>query len=186
MINDIIKNINNKMNKCIKSFKNKLNEIRTSRASPDFLKNINVKCYGNIYPINKLSNINTENYNTLSITLFDITLIKLIKKSILSSNLGLNPIISNNIIKVHIPEINEDRRKELIKLVKKYSENSKISIRNIRRYYKEKIKCLIKEKIICNDEKDKLQNEIEKITNFYIKKIKILLLNKENSLLKLT
>ncbi|MGK2897014.1 MAG: ribosome-recycling factor [Candidatus Makana argininalis] len=184
MINKINDNINKKMNKCIDSFKIKLNEIRTSRASPDFLKKIKVKCYGNTYNLDKLSNINTESYNSLSINVFDIKLLKLIKKSILSANLGLNPILLNNKIKVHIPKINENRRKELIKLVKNYSEINKISIRNIRRYYKVKIKTLLKEKKICKDDNDKLQKEIQKKTDFYIKKIKILFLNKKNLLLK--
>ncbi|MFI4847358.1 MAG: ribosome recycling factor [Candidatus Makana argininalis] len=184
MINKINKNINTKMHICVESFKNKLNEIRTSRASPDFLKKINIKCYGKSYTLDKLSNITTDNYNSLSITVFDIKLLKLINKSILSSNLGLNPIIINNIIKVHIPQINENRRKELIKLVKKYSENSKIAIRNIRRYYKIKIKFLNKKKIINKDDNNKLQHEIQKITDMYIKKIKILFLNKEYTLSK--
>ncbi|MFI4846858.1 MAG: ribosome-recycling factor [Candidatus Makana argininalis] len=184
MINEI-NNINIKMNKCITSLKIKLNEIRTSKASPDFLKKIKIKCYNNIYTLDKLSNINTESYNSLSINVFDIKLLNLIKKTILSSNLGLNPILFNNTIKVHLPQINENRRKELVKLVKKYSEMSKITIRNIRRYYILKIKLLLKKKLICKDDNDKLQKEIQKITDFYIKKIKILFLNKENSLLKI-
>ncbi|MFI4853249.1 MAG: ribosome recycling factor [Candidatus Makana argininalis] len=183
MINEI-NNINNKMNKCIELFKKKLNEIRTSRASPDFLKKIKIKCYGNIYTLDKLANINTESYNSLSINVFDIKLISLIKKSILSSNLGVNPILLNNTIKVHIPKINENRRKELIKLVKKYSEISKISIRNIRRYYKLKIKILIKKKKISQNDNDRFKKEIQKITDLYIKKIRIIFLNKEKLLLQ--
>lgn len=167
------------MQNCIKVFKEKINNIRTGNISPNILNSIKIDNYGVITPLYQLSNITVQNSSTIKIALFDPSLVKKVEKAILMSDLGINPISEKSEIKVFFPKISEERRKELIKILKKETENSKIVLRNIRRY---EIKKLNLNKKISKDEEYFLQEEIEKITNFYIKEIDKFFLKKEKDL----
>ncbi|MXP51174.1 ribosome recycling factor [Pantoea sp. SoEX] len=184
MINDIKKDTEIRMDKCIILFKKIINKIRTGRASTTLLDNITVKYYGNLTPIYKLSNINVENTRTLKINVFDSSIINLIEDAIKASDLGLNPISKGNNIYVPIPMLTEERRKELIKIVRNTAEQTRISIRNIRRDNNDKIRNMFKEKKISQDEEYIWQGDIQKITQKYITQIDIFLFNKENELMK--
>nr|BET44443.1 MAG: ribosome recycling factor [Candidatus Aschnera chinzeii] len=183
MIDDIKKNIEISMEKTIETLKNKINTIHTGRASTDLLQNIKIEYYGKFVLLNELSNITVENSKTIKITLFDHTLCNVVKKAIISSNLDINPIISNNIIRVVLPPLTEDRRKHLIKLVQNNIEEGKIFIRNIRRDANEKIKILLKNKNISKDDEYYAQTDIQLITNKFIEKIDNLLKNKKKDLM---
>ncbi|AFA41208.1 ribosome recycling factor [Wigglesworthia glossinidia endosymbiont of Glossina morsitans morsitans (Yale colony)] len=182
MIREIYKNANLRMKKSINFFIENISKIRTDRASPELINNIQVDYFGKKLPLNKLSRIMIENWNTLVLTIFDANNIKKIEQAILSTNLGLTPKIYHNSIRVIFPKLTEERRLKLIQLIRKESEKNIISVRNIRRNINEKIKYLTKKSIINKDEEKKFQNQIQKLTNDTIQEIKKLLLKKENDL----
>ncbi|WP_343153080.1 ribosome recycling factor [Buchnera aphidicola] len=184
MIENIQKYVNKKMEECIINFKKNLSKIRTGRASSDILNGIFIEYYGNKTELKKVANITLENSQTLKVTPFENSIQKLIEKKIISSNLGLNPISKGNTILVKIPFLTEDRRKELVKIIKSDGEKVRISIRNIRRDAKDKIKKLLNEKVITKDKDYLFQSELQTKTNFFIKKIDTILKNKELELMK--
>ena len=158
--------------------------IRTGRVSPDILKSIIVDSYGSKMPITQLSNINNIDNMTLNVSIWDSSLVKIIEKSIIESNLGVNPQTDGNNILLKFPELTAERRKELVKIVSDTSEKFKISIRNIRRKYIDEVKESEKNKNISIDESKKSQDEIQKLTDTYIKKIDDMTKNKENEITK--
>ncbi|QCI17061.1 ribosome recycling factor [Buchnera aphidicola (Aphis helianthi)] len=184
MINQIYMNSNQKMELCIKNFQIQVNNIKTGRASPELLKNIYVEYFGSKVPIFQISNIIVEDYHTLKINIFDSSNTNLINKAILNSNLDLNPIIHGKDIIVPIPGLTEERRRNLVKIIRNNAENTRIYIRNIRRDANEKIKIYLKNKIIGTDQEHSAQNKIQKITDEYIKKIETILVVKEQELMK--
>ncbi|PPI86623.1 ribosome recycling factor [Candidatus Pantoea edessiphila] len=184
MTNEIIKDIEVRMNKCIELFKKNINKIRTGRASTTLLDNIKVKYYDTIIPISQLATITVENSRTLKINVFDFSIVSLIENTIKNSELGLNPFTDGKVIYVPIPVLNEERRKELIKVIRNTAEQSRISIRNIRRETKDKLKVMSKEKKITEDQEYYTQELIQKITHSCIVRIDDFLINKENELMK--
>jgi len=179
-----IKDCNNEMKATLSAFSNDLKNIRTGRVSPDILKNIIIDSYGSKVPLTQLSNINNLDNMTLSINIWDGSLIKIIEKNILESNLGANPQADGNTILLKFPELTAERRKELVKITNEMSEKFKVSIRNIRRKYIDLVKELEKEKIISIDENKKNQDEIQKSTDNSIVEIDKLAKHKENEILK--
>ena len=128
-----MKLVENKMTQAVQYFEKELNSLRTSRANPSMLNNINVEAYGNKTPIDQLGNISVPDPSTLTIQVWDQSLVKNIENAILETNLGLNPQIDGQIIRLPIPKLSEERRLELIKIASEYAEKSKVTIRNIRR-----------------------------------------------------
>ncbi|UDG79461.1 Ribosome-recycling factor [Candidatus Ecksteinia adelgidicola] len=184
MINKIKKDADIQMKKSIEAFKTKINKIRTSIASPNILNGIIVQYYGVATPLHQLGHITVEDFHTLIINLFDCSLIPIVEKAIMSSNLSLNPYSSGSVIRVPMPPLTEERRKHLIKVVRSEAEFSRISVRNVRRDANEKIKILLKkDKKISNDLDHYYQIQIQKMTNSYIKYLDIILSNKEQELL---
>lgn len=179
MINDIVINAINRMEKCISKFQEQSNRMRTGRASPSILDGVKVEYYGSTTPISQLASIVVEDARTLVIDVFDSNLISAVEKAILSSDLGLNPYSAGSRIRIPLPPLTEERRKELIKIVSQDSENSRVAIRNVRRDSNEKLKILLKNKVISEDKERKAQDKIQKLTDSYIKKIDQLLKKKE-------
>ncbi|QOI11161.1 ribosome recycling factor [Blochmannia endosymbiont of Colobopsis nipponica] len=185
MINNIRKDAENRMKKCIEIFKNYTNKIHTGRISPNLLNNIQVKCYGMFTPLRQLASIVAENSYTLAITVFDNKIISLVEKAIMDSELGLNPVLHNDsIIRISSPSLTEERRKSLVKMIRIETERCKISLRKIRRDSNDKIKYLLKDKIISEDKEHCYQNDVQKLTNFWIKEVDIIFLNKEKELMQ--
>ncbi|BAC24535.1 frr [Wigglesworthia glossinidia endosymbiont of Glossina brevipalpis] len=185
MINEIYENSNSRMKKSIDFFKKNISKIRTNRVSPSLIENIYINCYGTSVPLSKLSNILSEKSNILKINVFDNNIIKKIEQAILSSDLGVNPQIQENYIRIEFPKLTEARRFELIKLINKEAEQNIISIRNIRRDANEKIKKLIKAKTIGKDEDKKFQEVIQNLTNSRIEDTKKILKLKEKEIKKI-
>ncbi|GIR67838.1 MAG: ribosome-recycling factor [Pelagibacteraceae bacterium] len=158
------------MQSSINAFSNELKNIRTGRVSPDILKTIVVDSYGSKTPFTQLSNINNLDNMTLNVNIWDSSLVKIIEKTILDSNLGVTPQTDGNNILLKFPELTAERRKELVKIISEISEKFKISIRGIRRKYLDEIKNLEKDKSISIDESKKFQDEIQKITDNSIKR----------------
>ena len=150
------------MSSSINAFSNELKNIRTGRVSPDILKNILIDSYGSKTPLTQLSNINNLDNMTLNVNVWDSSLVKIIEKTILESNLGVTPQVDGNNILLKFPELTAERRKELVKMISEVAEKYKISIRNTRRKYLDQIKNFEKEKTISIDESKKFQDDIQK------------------------
>ena len=173
-----------KMNSAISHFEKELNSLRTSRANPAMLDNISVEAYGGKTPLNQLGNISVPDPNTITIQVWDTSLIKSIESSILESNLGLNPQVDGQLIRLPIPKLSEERRQELSKIASEYAENSKIAIRNIRREFIDLNKKEKKDSSLSEDDFKKQNDEIQKITDQNISKIDNILENKKTDILK--
>ena len=172
------------MNSSINAFSTELKNIRTGRVSPDILKSIIVDSYGSKAPLTQLSNINNIDNMTLSVNIWDSSLVKTIEKNILDSNLGVTPQTDGSNILLKFPELTAERRKELVKIISEISEKFKISIRSIRRKYLDEVKLLEKDKSLSIDECKKYQEEIQKFTDNSIKEIEKLTNLKESEILK--
>tara|TARA_Y100000766_G_C18610718_1_gene461234 strand:+ start:109 stop:657 length:549 start_codon:yes stop_codon:yes gene_type:complete len=176
--------LTNKMDGTIKHLEKEFQTIRTSRANPSMLENIFVDAYGSKTPLNQLGNISTPDPSMLTIQVWDNSLIKTIENSILESNLGINPQIDGSLIRMPIPKLSEERRNELSKIASQYAENSKISIRNIRRDFIEAKKNEKKESNISEDELKKFLDEAQNFTDKYITNIEKILEQKKEDILK--
>jgi ribosome recycling factor len=175
MLNMVKSEAEEKMVKSISNLKNEFGSIRAGRANPSILDRINVEYYGTPMPLNQLSNISAPEPRMLVIQPFDTKSIGDIERSILKSDLGLNPSNDGKIIRLIFPQLTEERRKDLSKLVKKYGEEAKVAIRNIRRLSNEDLKKAEKESIITEDDLRQGQDEIQKITDEYSQEVEILI-----------
>lgn len=184
-IDDIQKDLEINMKKCIDHFKININKIHIGRISSNILDSIMVEYYGIVTPVSQLTNSIVDRPHTLIITVFDSNMIKPIEKAIFTANLGLTPILNKNIIRITLPILTEDRRLTLIKMVRSESEKSKISVRNIRRIANDKVKIFVKNKEIDSDDERYIYNEIQNLTNVWIKKIDLILKEKELELMQL-
>ena len=173
-----------KMNSTLTFFEKELSSLRTSRASPSMLDNLSVDSYGSKMPVTQLVNISIPDPTTITIQVWDSNMVKAIESAITDSNLGINPQIDGQLIRLPIPKLSEERRKELTKIASEYAENSKIAIRNIRRETIEINKKDKKESKLSEDDLKKIINDIQKITDDNIKKIDQILDQKKNDILK--
>ena len=176
--------VQNKMKSAIQHFDKELNSLRTSRANPSMLDNIFIDAYGTKTPLNQLGNISVPDSSTITIQIWDNNLTKNVETGIVESNLGINPQVDGQLIRLPIPKLSEERRKELTKIAADYAENSKISIRNIRRDFIESYKKQKKELNLSEDELKKNINDIQKITDESIIEIDKILETKKNDILK--
>ncbi len=178
-------NCKSDMKNSVESFENELKNIRTGRVSPDILKNIIIDSYGSKMPITQLSNINNIDNMTLSISIWDSSMVKNIEKGIIESNLGVTPQTDGNNILLKFPELTNDRRKELVKIISEITEKYRISIRSVRRKYIDEIKTLEKNKSISIDDSKTYQNDIQKITDNAISQLDSFQKSKETEILKI-
>jgi len=184
MINEVKSDAQIRMGKAIERFKSQLAKVRTGRAHPSLLDGIMVPYYGNRTPLKQVSNIVSEDARTLTVTVFDATLIQAVEKAIMGSNLGLNPMSAGTVIRIPLPALTQERRKDLIKVVRSEAEDSRIVIRNIRREANADLKVLEKDKEISEDDQRLGENGVQKITDEFVKKIDEILLLKEKELLE--
>ena len=173
-----------KMNKSLEVLKREFNGLRTGRASVSLLDSIYIDAYGSSVPLNQVSNISVPESRLITVQVWDETLITVVESTIRNSDLGLNPMLEGNLIRIPIPELSEERRKELAKIASKYSEDCKVSVRNVRREAMEKIKVLEKDKEISKDESFKLSDQVQEITDTLIEKIDMLFNEKEKDILR--
>ena len=178
-------NFEQKMNKTFEVFTKDLLALRTGRANASMLDIIKIDVYGQKMPINQLGTITAPEPRTLNIQVWDQNNVALIDSSIRKSEMGLNPQIDGHLIRIPIPNLNEERRNELKKLVKNMAEKSKISVRNIRREANDALKAMLKEKKISEDENNKFEKEIQNITDQEIKKIDEKISQKEKEIMTL-
>lgn len=183
MLNQIIKDAENRMVRSIESLKTELTKLRTGRAHPSLLDHIKVPYYGNDTALNQVANVTVENARTLAVTPWEKTLTAAIEKAIRTSDLGLNPTTAGTVIRVPLPALTEDRRKELLRVVRDEGEKARVSIRNVRRDANAQVKDLLKEKKISEDEEHRAQTNMQKITDKFIEEVDKLLTTKEEELL---
>tara|TARA_Y100000591_G_C21383723_1_gene474764 strand:- start:16 stop:567 length:552 start_codon:yes stop_codon:yes gene_type:complete len=177
------KNYNQKMDKTIDVFSNELNSLRTGRANANMLDIIKVDVYGQKMPVNQLATITTPEPRTINIQVWDINNVNLIDSAIKKSELGLNPQIDGQLIRLPVPNLSEERRSEMKKMVKSMGEKCKISIRNIRREANDKLKDLLKKKEIAEDEEKKFEKNIQNYTDEHIKIIDDKVTTKEKDIM---
>ena len=176
--------IENKMSSAVSHYEKELNSLRTSRANPSMLDNIFVDAYGSKTPLNQLGNISVQDSNTITIQVWDTSLIKAIENVITESNLGINPQTDGQLIRLPIPKLSEERRKEIIKIASEFAENSKVTVRNIRRDFIEISKNEKKNSNLSEDDLKRKISEIQKITDNNIEKIDKILELKKTDILK--
>lgn len=185
MINDIEQDAASRMGKSIEALKKGFTKIRTGRAHPSLLDQVVVSYYGADTPLAQVANVSIDDSRTLAVTPWERGMIQAIEKAIMASDLGLNPVTNGNIIRVPLPMLTEERRRDLVKVVKAEAENGRVSIRNIRRDANNEIKEALKEKMISKDEAHAGEEKIQKITDQYIKQVEKLLEDKEADLLSI-
>ena len=173
-----------KMDKSIQSFKKDISTLRTGRANANMLDTIKVDVYGQLMPIDQLATVSVPEARLVSVQVWDKTNITLIDAAIQKSELGINPQIDGQIIRLRIPDLTEERRKDLIKILKTIGEKNKVSIRNIRREANDELKKLIKDKKISEDENKIYEKNIQKVTDDHIVNIEKILNEKEKEILQ--
>lgn len=183
MINDVLKDAETRMLKGIEALKIDLSKLRTGRAHPSLLEQIKVSYYGNETPLNQVANIAIENNRTLTVTPWEKSMVPSIEKAIISADLGLNPVTAGQVIRVPLPALNEQRRKELVKIVRDEGEQARVIIRGIRRDANQSLKDLLKAKKISEDEERRTETSVQKLTDKFIAEVDKILLAKEAELM---
>ncbi|KTD06581.1 ribosome recycling factor [Legionella gratiana] len=183
MINEIKQDSEKRMKKTIESLQIDMSKIRTGRANVGLLDHIQVDYYGNLTPLNQVANVSASDSRTILVTPWEKSMVSAIEKAILTSDLGLNPSTAGSAIRVPMPPLTEERRKELIKVVRNEGEQGKVSIRNIRRDANSQLKELVKDKSISEDDERRAVEAIQKLTDKYILEVDALLAEKEKDLM---
>ena len=185
MLSDIIKDARIRMGKSLESLKDELSKIRTGRAHPSLLEHIQVEYYGSEVPLSQAANVSVEDSRTLAVTAWDKTMIPVIEKAILTSDLGLNPATAGTTIRSPLPPLTEERRRDLGKVVRDEGEQAKIAIRNIRRDANNHAKDLLKEKEITEDDERRAEQEIQALTDDHVTRVDARVAEKEKELLEI-
>jgi len=183
MIDDIKKDVSDRMSKSVEALKTELSKVRTGRAHPSLLDHLTVSYYGVETPLSQVASVNVEDARTLLIQPWEQSLVKAVEKAIMESDLGLNPNTAGTVIRVPMPALTEQRRKDLIKVVRHEAEQARVAVRNIRRDGNTDLKGLVKEKLISEDDERRGQEIIQKLTDQHIKEVDEALTKKEEDLM---
>jgi len=185
MIDEIIQDAESRMKKSVESLRTELTKIRTGRAHPSLLDQVMVDYYGSMTPIKQVANVVAEDSRTLAVTPWEKPMVGAIEKAIMTANLGLNPASQGTVIRVPMPMLTEERRRDLVKVVKSEGEAGKVAVRNIRRDANGDFKDLLKEKEISEDEERGAEDKIQKLTDKYVAEIDKLLEAKEKEMMEI-
>jgi ribosome recycling factor len=185
MINDIKQDAETRMGKSVQSLKTELSKIRTGRAHPSLIEHIKVDYYGSETPITQVANVAVEDSRTLMVTPWEKTMVQAVEKAIMISDLGLNPMSAGDVIRIPMPALTEERRKEFVRIVRQETENGRVAARNIRRDAIGDIKELVKEKEISEDDGHKAEDDVQKITDRFIAEMDAVLAAKEKELMEI-
>lgn len=185
MINEIKQDSEKKMGKTIDALKADMVKIRTGRANAGLLDHVQVDYYGSLTPLSQVASVTTSDSRTILVTPWEKSMVAAVEKAILTSDLGLNPATAGNAIRVPMPPLTEERRKELIKVVRHEGEQGKVAIRNIRRDANNQLKDLVKDKTISEDDERRAVDVIQKLTDKYIAEVDAVLVEKEKDLMEI-
>ena len=185
MIDDIKKDASSRMDKSVAALEQELTKLRTGRAHTSLLDHITVEYYGSDVPLNQVANVNVEDARTLTVSPWEKQMVAPIEKAIMTSDLGLNPATAGTIIRVPLPPLTEERRRDMIRLVRQEAEGGRVAVRNIRRDAISDIKDLLKEKMIGEDDERRAEDDIQTITDKHIASIDDMLARKESELMEI-
>ena len=185
MIDDIKKDAASRMGKSVEALQHELAKIRTGRAHPSLLDHIMVSYYGSDVPVKQVANITAEDARTLAVTPWEKGMVQAVEKAILQSDLGLNPNTAGSVIRVPMPALTEERRRDLIKVARHEAEQGRVAIRNIRRDANHELKEAVKEKLISEDDERRGQEIVQKLTNQFVKEVEQVLEEKEADLMSI-
>lgn len=184
MIDDILEDAEQRMQKSIESMRSEMAKIRTGRASPAIIEHLTVDYYGTSTPLNQVSNITVQDARTLALQPWEKQMIPVVEKAIMEANLGLNPMTSGNLIRIPMPPLTEERRKEMVKIAAADGESGKVAVRNIRRDANSECKTLLHDKDISEDEERNAQDRIQKLTDKFVAEIDAIVADKEVEILQ--
>ncbi len=185
MIEEIQKDAESRMQKSVESLKNELTKLRAGRAHPSLLEQISVDYYGNSTPLNQVANITASDARTLTVVPWEKTMVGPVEKAIMEADLGLNPNTAGTTIRVPLPPLTEERRRDLAKIVKQEGETAKVAIRNVRRDANSDFKSLVKEKEISEDEEKRAEDVVQKLTDRFVKEVDEVVQAKEKDLMEM-
>jgi ribosome recycling factor len=171
MLDDFKKDATARMTKCVQNFQGDLRKLRTGRAHPSLIENLKVEFYGSDTPLNQVANIAIEDARTIVVTPWDKTMVGAIEKAVYKSDLGLTPMSAGAVIRVPLPPLTEERRRDILKVVRQDAEGAKVAVRNVRRDVLQDVKEALKEKLISQDDERKAQEEIQKLTDKFVAEI---------------
>jgi ribosome recycling factor len=184
MLEDIKKDAQTRMAKCVQTFQADLKKIRTGRAHPSLIEHVKVDYYGSEAPLMQIATINVEDARTLTVSPYEKTMVGAIEKAIYKSELGLTPMTAGAVIRVPLPPLTEERRRDITKVVRHDAENARVAVRNVRRDVMTDIKEALKDKLISQDEEKRAEVEIQKLTDRHVAEIDQVLAVKEKELLQ--
>ena len=184
MFEEIKKDANDRMSKCIVSLREHFKRMRTGRANVGLLDGMHVEYYGADMPLNQVANVAVEDARTLTITPWDKSMVPAIEKAILKSDLGMTPATAGTVIRLPLPAMTEERRKELTKVARHEAENARVAVRSVRRDLMNELKDMLKEKLLSEDDDRRAQEEVQKLTDHYVAEIDSILAEKEKELLQ--
>ena len=184
MLEDIKKDATDRMGKCVAAFKHELKRLRTGRASTSLVDHIRVDYYGAESPLNQVANVAVEDARTISIVPYDKQMVSTIEKALMKSDLGVTPTTAGSVIRIPLPPLTEERRKDLAKVVKHEAENARVAIRNVRRDVMQDLKEMLKEKMISEDVERKAHEEVQKLTDKHVADVDAAMHEKEKELMQ--
>jgi ribosome recycling factor len=184
MINDVKKGAEQRMQRGVEAFKEDLRKLRTGRAHAGLLETVMVEYYGTNVPVKQTANVSVEDARTIVVTPWEKNMVSAVEKAIINSGLGLNPVTAGQVIRVPLPPMTEERRRDLVKVVRAHAEAARVALRNLRREALGDIKDLLKEKMIAEDDERRGQDEIQKLTDRYVATVDALLKDKEAEIME--
>jgi ribosome recycling factor len=184
MIEDIKKDAVDRMQKCVQALRNDLKKLRTGRAHPSLVDHLKVDYYGTDTPISQVARINVEDARTLVVTPFEKGMVQPIEKAIMKSDLGLMPNTAGTVIRIPMPPLTEERRRDMVKVVRHEGENARVAVRNVRRDVLQDVKELLKDKLISQDEERRAQDDVQKLTDKHVAEIEQVLVEKEKEVMQ--
>jgi len=185
MLDDIKKDARERMTKCVQTFQADMRKLRTGRAHPSLIEHLKVDYYGNDTPLNQVANIAVEDGRTLVVSPWEKTMVQAIEKAIHKSDLGLNPMTAGTVIRIPMPALTEERRRDITKVLRQDAEGARVAVRNVRRDVMSDIKNLLKEKLVSQDDEKRAETEIQKLTDQHIADIEKHLAAKEKEVMQI-
>ena len=183
MLDDVKKDATQRMQKCVTAFREKLKKLRTGRAHTSLIEHIKVDYYGTETPLSQVANIATEDSRTLTVTPWEKSMVQPIEKAILKSDLGLNPNTAGTIIRINMPAMTEERRRDITKIVRSEAEDARVAVRGVRREVMTELKEMLKEKLIAQDDDRRAQEDVQKLTDKHVAEIDHAMAEKEKELM---
>ncbi len=184
MLDDLKKDARERMAKCVQNFQSDLKKLRTGRAHPSLIEHLRVDYYGSEVPLQQVASISVEEGRTLVVSPWEKTMVQPIEKAIHKSDLGLNPMTAGTIIRIPMPPLTEERRRDITKLLRHDAENARVAVRNVRRDVMNDIKDLLKEKLVSQDDERRAEVEVQKLTDKYVADVDQLLAAKEKEVMQ--